>query len=174
MFLLKRVLFVIAVVLLGSCLDVCVGREVVDFDAEWKFSLGDVKDASTASFDDSGWRKLSVPHDWAFEANYNINGAQTDRGGYKPHGIGWYRKEFVIDAGWTGKRVFVQFDAVYMNSEVWVNGKYLGKRPYGYISFDYEMTKLVKPGKNCIAVRVDNSLEPSARWYHGCGILWAC
>ena len=165
----KRVLL-IAVVLLGSCLSVCLGREVVDFDSDWKFSLGDVKDASAASFDDSGWRKLSVPHDWAFEADYSRDGAQKDRGGYKPGGIGWYRKDFEIDSGWSGNRIFIEFDAVYMNSEVWVNGKYLGKRPYGYISFDYEMTNLVKPGKNCISLRVDNSLEPSARWYHGCGI----
>ena len=68
------------------------------------------------------------------------------------------------------RKLFLDFDAVYMNSEVWINGHYLGKRPYGYISFSYEITRYVHPGKNTIAVKVDNSLEPSARWYHGCGI----
>lgn len=145
-------------------------REVVDFDKGWSFTLGDPADAEKPGFDSSAWRVLDVPHDWAFEAGYAPDAAQTDRGGYKPGGIGWYRKTFDMPAEWQGKQVRVDFDAVYMNSDVWINGHYLGKRPYGYISFGYDLTPYLKPGENTIAVCVDNSLEPSARWYHGCGI----
>jgi beta-galactosidase len=145
-------------------------REVHDFDAGWKFELGDSPKAKAASFDDAAWRTLDVPHDWAFEADYSPDGAQRDRGGYKPGGIGWYRKTFELPKSWNGKNIRIEFDAVFMNSEVWINGKPLGKRPYGYISFDYNLTPHLKPGKNVVAVRVDSSLEPAARWYHGCGI----
>ena len=145
-------------------------REVIEFDGDWRFALGDPAGAVAAAFDDSSWRVLNVPHDWAFEADYAENAAQADRGGYKPGGIGWYRKSFELPVGWGGKRVTVAFDAVYMNSEVWINGQVLGKRPYGYASFEHDLTKHLKPGTNVLAVRVDNRLEPSARWYHGCGI----
>ncbi len=145
-------------------------REVADFDTGWRFKLGDLPQAKAAAFDDSSWRALDVPHDWAFEADYAEDAAQTDRGGYKPGGIGWYRKTFEIPDSWSGRNVRIEFDAVFMNSEVWINGKHLGKRPYGYISFDYDLTPHLKPGRNVVAVRVDSSLEPAARWYHGCGI----
>lgn len=143
----------------------------ISLNGDWKFFLGDNKEAYKPSFDDSGWRRLNVPHDWAFENGYSPDGAQKDCGGYTSGGIGWYRKTLeLLPEQCEKKRLFLYFDAVYMNSEVWVNGHYLGKRPYGYISFEYEITRYVKPGKNWICVRVDNSLEPSARWYHGCGI----
>ena len=145
-------------------------REVIDFDGDWMFVLGDPAGAEAVAFDDSSWRELSVPHDWAFEADYAEDAAQGPQGGYKPGGMGWYRKSFQLPAGWGDKRVTVAFDAVYMNSEVWVNGQHLGKRPYGYASFEYDLTKHLKSGTNVLAVRVDNRLEPSARWYHGCGI----
>ena len=155
---------------LGLLPSVSAGREVRGFDADWRFALGDPDGAEAPGFDDGSWRLLSVPHDWAFEADYTPDGAQTDRGGYKPGGIGWYRKSFEFPAAWRKRRVRIEFDAVYMNSEVWINGAYVGKRPYGYISFGYDLTPHLKPGRNVVAVRVDNSLEPSARWYHGCGI----
>lgn len=143
----------------------------IPLNRNWKFLLGDQSGACEPVFDDSGWRQLDVPHDWAFENGYSPDGAQKDRGGYASGGIGWYRKMLeLLPDQCESKRLFIHFDAVYMNSEVWINGHYLGKRPYGYISFEYEITRYVKPGKNLISVRVDNSLEPSARWYHGCGI----
>ncbi len=145
-------------------------REVADFDSGWTFKLGDSPAARAVAFDDTAWRTLDVPHDWAFEADYSPDGAQRDRGGYKPGGIGWYRKTFELPKSWSGKNVRIEFDAVFMNSEVWINGKYLGKWPYGYNSFHYDLTPHIKPGKNVVAVRVDSSLEPAARWYHGCGI----
>lgn len=157
-------------VTLGCASVAHAGREVRGFDSDWRFMLGDAEKAETPAFDDRSWRVLNVPHDWAFEADYSPEGAQTDRGGYKPGGIGWYRKTFELPAGWRHKQVRIDFDAVYMNSEVWINGAGLGKRPYGYISFGHDLTPHLKPGRNVIAVRADNRLEPSARWYHGCGI----
>lgn len=145
-------------------------REVINLDTEWQFALGDHPDAKNPKFDTSQWRTLNVPHDWAFEADYAKDAAQKDRGGYKPGGIGWYSKSFEYSDAWNGKQVSIEFDGVYMNSEVWINGEYLGKRPYGYIPFHYDLTKHLKPGSNKIVVRADNKLEPSARWYHGCGI----
>lgn len=144
--------------------------EFQSLDDGWRFQLGDPPSAESPGFDDSQWRSLDLPHDWAFEADYAEDAAQTDRGGYKPGGVGWYRKSFELRPDWNGKRVRIDFDAVYMNSQVWINGRRLGLRPYGYISFGYDLTDHLKAGKNTIAVRVDNSLEPSARWYHGCGI----
>jgi beta-galactosidase len=145
-------------------------RLEVNFNTNWKFLLQDEPEAFNVDWDDSNWVKLDVPHDWAFEKGVSKNGAQTDKGGYFDGGIAWYRKNFEVPTEWSKKRVLIEFEGVYMNSEVWINGQYLGKRPYGYISFRYELSKFLKPGKNTIAVRVDNSKEPSARWYHPCGI----
>lgn len=141
-----------------------------EFNTGWKFILQDIPSAQNYCYDDSDWRVLRLPHDWAFENGYSESGMQAANGGYKSGGIGWYRKNFFLKPDECNNKIFIDFEAVYMNSEVWVNGHYLGKRPYGYISFSYDITKYVNPGKNNIAVRVDNSLEPSARWYHGCGI----
>jgi len=159
---------------IGLVLSVVAGadgqRLTVSFNDGWRFALGDALGAEQAIFNDAAWRTLNVPHDWAFEADYAPDAAQTHMGGYKPGGVGWYRKAFAFDPAWENRRVFIEFDAVYMNSEVWINGHLLGKRPYGYISFSYDLTDYLKPGSNVLAVRVDNSREPSARWYHGCGI----
>ena len=145
-------------------------RQELNFNADWKFHLKDNKEAKSSAFDDHSWRKLNLPHDWSFEEDYGKDAVQKDMGGYKPGGIAWYRKHFDISKSWSGKQISIEFDGVYMNSEVWINGHYLGKRPYGYISFSYDLTPYLKPSKNLIAVRVDNSREPSARWYHACGI----
>ncbi|MDB4766279.1 DUF4982 domain-containing protein [bacterium] len=145
-------------------------EESVDLNRGWKFQLGDPSAAANTDFDDEAWRTLDVPHDWAFESPYARDAAQKDKGGYKPGGIGWYRKSFELPKTFQGKRISIRFDGVYMNSQVWLNGKLLGKRPYGYIPFEYDLNEALKPGINTIAVRVDNSKEPSARWYHGCGI----
>lgn len=145
--------------------------EKIRINNGWSFSLSDDRDASSAGFDDSSWRVLDLPHDWAFENGYAEDGAQQDRGGYASGGVGWYRKVLVFSlSDLKESRHFLYFEGVYMNSEVWVNGYYLGKRPYGYVSFEYEITQYIHEGENTVSVRVDNTLEPSARWYHGCGI----
>lgn len=146
-------------------------RNEVFMNSNWKFILKDIPEACNIDFDDSSWRVLDIPHDWAFENGYSKNALQGDNGGYAVGGVGWYRNTFELNnSDYSSHRIYIDFDGVYMNSEVWVNGHYLGKRPYGYISFGYEITPFVKIGKNIVSVRVDNSREPSARWYHGCGI----
>jgi len=147
-------------------------RAIVAFDHAWRFHLGDVTGAQEATFDDSGWRRLDLPHDWSIEGAFSDTNPAGANGGALPGGVGWYRKTFSVAARDTGRLVFLEFDGVYRNSEVWINGHYLGKRPYGYSSFRYELTRQLRYGRtsNVIAVRVDNSQQPNSRWYSGSGI----
>lgn len=146
-------------------------RQRTSFNDNWRFSLGDVEGASVFTFDDNDWRQLNLPHDWAIEGEFSKDNPSGTGGGALPGGIGWYRKTFVADEAYAGKKVFIDFDGVYMNSEVFINGHSLGKRPYGYISFRYDLTPYLKIGEeNVIAVRVDNQEQPNSRWYSGCGI----
>lgn len=145
-------------------------RSVTNFNNNWNFILEDNPDFSKENFNDSSWKNLNVPHDWSFEKGVRKGGDQGQGGGYHDGGIGWYRKTFKVNKASLSNITYINFDGVYMNSEVWINGNYLAKRPYGYISFRYDISKYLKTGENTIAVRVDNSLEPSARWYHPCGI----
>jgi len=143
----------------------------MNLDDGWKFILSDNKDFSKPDFDDSAWEDINLPDDWAFRNGFAEDNAQQARGGFAIGGIGWYRNKFNLTARQLkNKMYYIHFDAVYMNSEVWINGHYLGKRPYGYISFDYDLTPYLNEGSNNISVRVDNSMARSARWYHGCGI----
>ncbi|HEY3222139.1 MAG TPA: glycoside hydrolase family 2 TIM barrel-domain containing protein, partial [Gemmatimonadales bacterium] len=147
-------------------------RAIGDFDRDWRFQLGDVSGAQEVTFVDSGWRTLDVPHDWSIEGAFSDTNRAGVAGGALPGGVGWYRKTFTVAAVDSGQPVFIEFDGVYRNSEVWINGHYLGKRPYGYSSFEYELTPYLYYGRapNVIAVRVDNSRQPNSRWYSGSGI----
>jgi beta-galactosidase len=145
-------------------------RKEINFNNNWNFILEDNSSFSKENVDDANWKNLNVPHDWSFEKGVRKGGDQGQGGGYHDGGIGWYRKYFNIKKESLSKITYINFDGVYMNSEVWINGNYIAKRPYGYISFRYDISKYLKEGKNTIAVRVDNALEPSARWYHPCGI----
>jgi beta-galactosidase len=147
-------------------------RITEEFNKDWKFNLGDNETAKSYVFDDSQWRTLRLPHDWSIEGEFSEKNPAGVGGGALPGGIGWYRKTFKLPAGDKEKIIFVDFDAVYRNSEVWINGQYLGKRPFGYISFRFELTKYLKFGDstNVIAVKVDNSQQPNSRWYSGSGI----
>lgn len=146
-------------------------RIIRDFDKGWKFSLEDDSLASRPVYADGKWRNLDLPHDWSIEGNFSEKNPATTQSGALPTGIGWYRKQFIIPATWGKKEIAIEFDGVYCNSEVWINGHYLGKRPYGYSSFSYDLTAYIIPGKtNTIAVRVDNSRQPNSRWYTGSGI----
>ncbi|WP_107821555.1 sugar-binding domain-containing protein [Mangrovibacterium marinum] len=142
-----------------------------NFDFDWRFALGDQPDAGNSNFDDSSWRQLDLPHDWSIEGQIEAENPTGNDGGYFPAGIGWYRKSFTIPKEWKGQKIGIYFEGVYMNSEVFVNGKSLGVHPYGYSSFDYDLTPYIHFGKeNRIAVRVDNSLQKNCRWYSGSGI----
>ncbi|HXX65219.1 MAG TPA: beta-galactosidase GalB [Bacteroidota bacterium] len=148
------------------------GRSTSNFCKGWKFNLGDVPNGQAADLADSNWRTIDIPHDWSIEGNFSETNPATPSGGALPGGIGWYRKEFTVPTSDTSRLTFVEFDGIYRNSEVWINGHPLGKRPYGYSSFEYELTPYLHYGspKNVIAVRVDNSEQPNSRWYSGSGI----
>ena len=148
-------------------------REVVNFNKDWKFCLNLETDSNPADieFDDSGWRTLDVPHDWAIEGDFDEHNPSGTGGGALPGGIGWYRKTFKVSKKDKGQVFSIEFDGVYMNSSVYINGHLLGTRPYGYISFSYNLTQYINwEGENVIAVKVDNSDQPNSRWYSGCGI----
>ncbi|MGN7990336.1 glycoside hydrolase family 2 TIM barrel-domain containing protein [Pedobacter sp. 22226] len=158
---------------IASCLAMTATPEPrtrISFNKEWKFFLGDDFAAKSPSYNDSKWRKLTLPHDWSIEGKFDEKNPAKPEGGGLPTGIGWYRKEFTAPANFKDRLITIEFDGVYKNSEVWVNGEYLGKRPYGYSSFSYEISKFLKSGKNVIAVKVDNSAQPDSRWYSGSGI----
>jgi beta-galactosidase len=147
-------------------------RNRENFGKSWHFHPGDIRDGQVSALDDSRWRVLDVPHDWSIEGAFAKENPSGVDGGALPGGIGWYRKTFTLPESDKEKVAFIEFDGVYRNSEVWINGHYLGKRPYGYSSFEYELSPFLKFGgeKNVIAVRVDNSEQPNSRWYSGSGI----
>ncbi|VGO17797.1 Beta-galactosidase BoGH2A [Pontiella desulfatans] len=157
--------------LLGLALGAQAGRERMDFDLGWKFALGDRAGAEAVGYDDASWRMLNLPHDWSIEGEYDESNPMGDTCGYLPAGIGWYRKTIAVDPAWKGRHVEIAFDGVFMNSTVWANGKKLGDRPYGWISFAYDVSEVIGESDSItFAVRVDNDKQPSARWYTGSGI----
>ena len=141
------------------------------FDFGWKFTRGDAPGAQQPAFADTSWRSLDLPHDWSIEGPFSQDEPSGGAGAYAPTGIGWYRKRFTVPASYKGKKVSIEFDGVFRNSEVWINGHYLGKRPFGYISFAYDITPYLDwTGENVAAVKVDNSRQPGSRYYSGSGI----
>jgi len=145
-------------------------RERRNFDFDWRFHKGDVENAHAAAFDASGWRELNLPHDWSIEGPYSADHASGT--GFLPGGIGWYRKSFTLPQAMSGRKVFVEFDGVYRGSDVWINGEHLGHRPFGYASFEYDLTPHLRFGgePNVLAVKVDHTAEADSRWYTGSGI----
>lgn len=146
-------------------------QEITSFNRDWKFQLSDQTGAEAINYDDSNWRELNLPHDWSIEGEYSEDAPMGGQCGYLPAGIGWYRKTITVPEEWKGKEVEIAFDGVFMNSTVWANGKELGFRPYGWISFGYDITDIVSESSTItFSVRVDNDKQPSARWYTGSGI----
>ena len=165
----RKVLFLsFSVVLIGLTAQ---ARDRQNFDIGWRFILADSVQMASQTYNDGHWRILNLPHDWAIEGDFFVGNPSGAGGGALPGGIGWYRKHFSLDCeAVPGNRYFIEFDGVYMNSTVYVNGQEVGHRPYGYSSFEYDITKFLKQGDNVIAVKVDNSDQPNSRWYSGCGI----
>ena len=146
-------------------------RESQLFDKGWLFTLADSAGMEQANYVDINWRHLDLPHDWAIEGDFSPANPSGASGGALPGGIGWYRKHFSVNPKENNKRYVIAFDGVYMNATVYVNGHKLGTRPYGYSSFEYDITHYInKVGDNVVAVRVNNSDQPNSRWYSGCGI----
>ena len=136
----------------------------------WKFFLGDEPKAWQTRYDDGDWQKINIPHDWAVKAPFSTE--HSSGTGYLPGGVGWYRKHFKLPSLEKGAVVTVCFGGVYNNSQVWCNGYYLGKRPYGYSEFIYDISHCVRPdgGENVITVRVDHAHTGDSRWFTGSGI----
>ncbi len=151
-------------------------RKVENFNKGWRFYYADTTDLKddykNAGFNDASWRALNLPHDWSIEGEFKKDNPASPEGGALPGGIGWYRKSFLIPETDKNKNITIEFDGVYQKSEVWINDHYLGLRPNGYISFQYDLTPYLKFGsdKNIISVKVDNSKQPNSRWYSGSGI----
>ena len=138
-------------------------RERQRLDDNWKFYLGDAAAAATAEFDDAGWHTVTLPHDWSIEGKFDAKNPMGGQGGFLPAGIGWYRLHLPAPAAWQDKKVSVEFEGVYMNAEIYLNGQKLTFHPYGYTGFNVDLTPALKPGAdNVLAVRVDNSQKKTA------------
>jgi len=148
-------------------------RVINDFNAGWKFLAGDAPSGEQAALDDSAWHSVTVPHDWSIVGPVDQKNLSGPAGGFFPTGIAWYRKSFSLPARDAHRHVYVAFDGVMANSDVWINGFHLGHRPNGYVSFFYDLTGHLRFGqaaRNVIAVRCDTSKQPASRWYEGGGI----
>lgn len=152
-----------------GCMLTAQARDRQNFDNGWRFVLADSAQMSKTDYHDTHWRALNLPHDWAVEGDFLCSNPSGAGGGALPGGIGWYRKTFNLQKK-QGECYFIEFDGVYMNARVYINGKEVGYRPYGYSSFEYDITPYLTAGRNVVAVRVDNSDQPNSRWYSGCGI----
>ncbi|WP_298537524.1 sugar-binding domain-containing protein [uncultured Algibacter sp.] len=155
-----------------SCVNKGINREIVDFNFNWQFHLGDIPEAFEKNFNDDNWKSIKVPHDWSIEEGYLKTGETASSTGFVPGGMGWYRKTFTLKPKDKEKHISIMFDGVYNNSSVWINGHLLGTRPNGYISFSYNLTEYLNfdGSDNVIAVKVDHSAYVDSRWYTGSGI----
>ncbi len=143
----------------------------LNFDRDWRFYLGENPQNQGITGDDAGWEQVDLPHDWSIGLDRDPQQASGAAGGYFPTGRGWYRKSLDVPEEWRGKEIWIEFEGVYMNSEVWLNGHFVGRQPYGYTSFYYDLTPYLNIGAaNLVRVFVDNSCQPNSRWYSGSGI----
>src|SRR5262245_10129365 len=146
------------------------GLRGTEFNSGWKFTRSDPSGAQATTFNDSSWTALDLPHDWSISLAFNQNSPGGSNNGFLDGGVGWYRKTFMVDQASSGQRILIEFDGVYMNSQVGINGPSLGTRHYAYNSFQYGLTPYITVGgSNVIAVRVNNN-QPNSRFYSGSGI----
>ncbi len=143
-------------------------RYSLSLDDNWQFYFGDVENAFSQGHNTLNWENVNTPHDASVEAGYGAG--NTPQNGYLPSGIGWYRRKIEIKKEWLGKQVLLHFDGIYMNSTVWLNGKKVGGRPYGFMSFYCDLSHAMHAGENLLEVKVDNTPPPTARFYHGTSI----
>lgn len=138
--------------------------------SNWKFQYNDCPEAWYKGYDDSSWEGVTVPHDWSVHMPFSKE--YSSGTGYLAGGIGWYRGSFYLPEELKGKKIFITFDGVYKNSQVWCNSYYLGKRPFGYATFRYDITEQAVFGDtpNVMAVRVDHKDISDSRWFTGSGI----
>ena len=146
-------------------------RQHLLLDDDWKFIVADPTNAAAPDFADANWRTVMLPHDWSIGQAIDAKAPMGGGGGFYPAGIGWYRRHFSAPSDWRNRRVLVEFEGVYMNATVYLNGQKLAFHPYGYTSFFADLTPALHGGAdNVLAVRVDNSQQKNSRWYSGSGI----
>ncbi len=160
--------FILLILILSASLSMNA-REIVSFNSNWKFYLGEAENAQTVDFDDSGWTDVSIPHDWAISGPFDHNlPANTGKLPWK--GIGWYRKHFEMKPEQTGQQIYLIIDGIMAFPKVYINGQFAGEWDYGYNSFYLNITELVNfTGPNVLAIRADTR-EHDSRWYPGAGI----
>lgn len=167
----KRLIITLGVI---TCITTptCGQSKVQNFDFGWKFIEQDVKEAQLPSCNDGKWTRVNLPHDWDIYHSPKADAPTENGGGYYPGGIGWYRKQVRDTDLKTGKgeSLWLHFEGIYQNSQVFVNGIQVGTHFYGYTPFKVKISPYIKKGINTIAVRVDNSKQPNCRWYSGSGI----
>ena len=138
------------------------------FDRGWRFHLGDVPGGIWSdTLDDAGWQDVDLPHDWSIELERDPASASGSDGGFFPTGVGWYQKRFTAPPAET---VLIEFEGVYMNAEVWLDEHFLGRHPYGYTPFRYDLGPFLGGHEHVVRVLVDNACQPNSRWYSGSGI----
>ena len=146
-------------------------KTIEDFNRDWLFTLSPQQAAHQPEFDHSQWQTVNLPHDWAVELPYTNEDAAASSG-FKAGGIGWYRKNFNLSETDHDKRIWLEFDGIYNNSDIWINGHHVGGRPYGYTSFNLDITDYLNFGtqNNVVAVSVNRTAYADSRWYTGSGI----
>ena len=164
-------LALLALAVAGNAEPAASPRQTLSLDAGWRFLKKDAPGAEQRDFKDGDWNTVDVPHDWSIEGPYDPKAPSGSGGGYLPTGVSWYRKSFTLPAASGERRVFIDFDGVMANSEVWINGHRLGQRPNGYIGFRYDLTPFLEQSKaNIVSVKTDTAAQPDSRWYTGQGI----
>lgn len=183
----KKIFIFCLIVFLTFFVSASQARNIILLDSAWRFIQSDVPGAQLPDYNDSSWQQVCVPHDWAISGNFNMNidlqyvkviedgdktaKLRTGRTGALPmFGVGWYRRVLPIESTDKDKRIFIEFDGAMRLAKVYLNGHFVGERPYGYSSFSFDVTKYITFGKkNVLAVRLENKPE-SSRWYTGAGI----
>ena len=166
----NKIVFLRNLLLLLVCGIIDVHAQDINFNDSWKFFNAEAEGAEQVTFNDSKWRKLELPHDWAIEGPFDFkHNART--GGLPVTGTGWYRKNFKMQKEAQGKVVRIEFEGAMYDAHVWVNGQFIGNRPFGYIGFEFDISKYLKYDgtDNVIAVRL-RPQDLSSRWYPGAGL----
>ncbi len=167
--LVKRNIFILVV----GWLTIGASLQAIDlnFNGDWRFHRGEIPEAIHVGYEDSHWKRVTLPHDWSIEGSFSEENPALSRGAWLSAGEGVYRKTFSVAGDPESEKVFIYFDGAYRNSVVYLNGHKLGSRPFGYVGFEYDLTEYINFNEaNTLVVALDNSDQPGSRWYSGSGI----